>query len=142
MRSIVNRIYEADLAFRAPGSVAVTAGAVIGSPIKLDKMAAMRTGAQRNKLASQSYEIVVVVSALDRTTGDETYTFTVETGGASPAVKVAELTGITKAGQYVITIDAATIEALDATHTHIELNLAVAGTTPSITFAAWLAQGW
>ena len=134
-----NYIYDADNKFRAPGLAAVTTTSVVGV-LALDKLVNVRPSLYRGSLGAESYKVVITVTAIDRTTGDETYSFFVDTGTAgSPTVKVGELVGITKVGQYVIELDAATIEALDpANHAALELNVAIAGTTPSITFAAWL----
>lgn len=136
MRSEVNYIYDAEMDFRAPGSAAVTATTTFG-PLKLDKMTSGR-GMLKNKLGAEGYDVVIAVSALDTTTGDETYTFSVEVGAAgAAATKVGEVK-VTKKGQTVLKLDAHTIEKLDADRVDIELVATLAGTTPSITFAAWL----
>lgn len=136
MRGEVNRIYDAETAFRAPGSAAMTASGVVGT-VALDKLDTSM-GAQKNKLGAQEYEIVIVVSALDETTGDETYTFTAEVGATgAAATKVGEVV-VNETGQFIMKLDAQTIEHLDANREELELNLAVAGTTPSITFSSWV----
>lgn len=136
--SAVTRLYEKDLAFREPGSDAVTASGVIGA-LPLDKLDKVRPSDQRNKLGAQGYEIVIAVSALDLADADETYVFAAEVGAAgSAATKVGEV-AVNGTGQFILALDAATIEALDADREEIELNLTVGGTTPSITFTAWLA---
>lgn len=137
-RSEVNFIYDAANAFRAPALAPVTASGVIGTKA-LDKLVNVRPSSQRNKLGAESYKIVLVVESL--VTGGatpETYTFRVDSG-ASGATTVALATlAVTAAGQYVIELDAGTIEKLDPNHEVLELNLTVVGTGPSIRFAAWL----
>lgn len=136
-RSEVNKLYDAETAFRAPASVAITATAVIGE-LALDKMVATR-GDQKDKLGAQGYEVVLAVSALETGNGDEVYTFDVQVGAAGAAATVVGTLIVDAVGQFVIALDAATIEKLDADHEAIELNLTVAGVVaPSITFAAWL----
>lgn len=145
-RSEVSYTYDADTAFRAPGSAAVTATGEIGT-LDLDKMVNARSGDQKNKLGAEFYDVVIVVEASDDGDGDETYTFDVEvTGdGGSPAATAGALAvpaGVV--GQYVIKLDGHTLEKLSpASNGRVELalNLTVAGTTPSITFSAWLAYG-
>ena len=137
-RSEVNKIYDAATALRVPGSAAVTTSAVIGT-FALDKMVNVRPSSQRNKLGAEEYEIVVVVSAVDRTTGDEVYTFTAKTGpSGSPTVVVGTM-AVNKTGQHILCLDAHTIERMDPAHAVLELSLAVAGTTPVISFCAWIA---
>ncbi len=136
-RSAINYIYDDDTAFRAPGSVAVTANAATVLPLdKLDKS----RGDQLNKLGAQAYAVVIAISAL--TTVDETYVFTLNVGdtGAGGTTAVGAVT-VTGTGQWVVLLDAETIEKLDADHAEIELDLVVAGSNPSITFAAWLYLG-
>lgn len=135
-RSEVNYIYDAASSFRAPGLAALTASAVVGV-LPLDKLVNVRPSSQRNTLGAQGYTIAIVVEFLDFVAADETYSFSVQTGGATPAVVVATL-AVTTVGQYVIKLDSATIEKLDIVHENIELNLVAAGTTPSIRFAAWM----
>lgn len=137
-RSEVNYIYDAANAFRAPALAAVTASGVIGTK-SLDKLVNVRPSSQRNKLGAEGYKIVVVVESL--VTGGatpETYTFRVDTGAAGATTTAIATLVVNAAGQYVISLDAATIERLDANHEVLELNLTVAGTGPSIRFAAWL----
>lgn len=139
-RSEVNYIYDAETAFRAPGSAAVEAAGAIGA-VALDKMDKVRPGDRRNQLGAQGYKLVIVVESV-ATPGAEEYKFSVEVGATGAAATVvAGPLNLTATGQYVIELDAATIEKLDADHEEIELNLAFADTpttNESITFSAWL----
>jgi len=138
--STVTKIYESDLAFRAPGLAAVTATASVGT-LALDKLDKVRPSDQRNKLGAEAYEIVIAVSAIDLSDDDETYVFTAEVGATgAAATKVGEIT-VVGTGQYILKLDAQSIENVDTDLEEIELVLTVGGTTPSITFASWLAYG-
>ena len=140
-RSEVSYTYDADTDFRAPGSVAVTATGEIGV-LALDKMVNARDGDQKNKLGAEVYDVVIVVEALDDADADETYTFDVEVqavGGGSPVT--AGALAVVGTGQYVIKLDGHSLEKLSADRGELALNVTIAGTTPSITFSAWLAYG-
>jgi len=140
-RSEVSYIYEADTAFRAPGSVAVTATAEVGT-FALDKMVNARDGDQKNKLGAEYYDVVIVVEALDTADADETYTFDVEVQAAGGGNAVtAGAVAVVGSGQYVIKLDGHTLEKLSADREELALNVTVAGTTPSVTFSAWVAYG-
>ena len=140
MRSEVNHIYDAATAIRAPGSAAVTAAGTIGT-FALDKLVNVRPGSQRNKLGAESYKLVIVVESA-ATPGAEEYNFSVEVGATgSASTVVAGPLNLTAAGQYVIELDAATLEKLDADHAELELVLgfiAIPTAAESITFAAWI----
>lgn len=139
MRSEVNYIYEDDLAFRAPGSAAVTATGSIGE-VALDKMVNAREGDQKNLLGAEGYAVVIVVEALDQVDTDETYEFSAVVGptGLGSSVTVGA-TAVVSTGQYVLKLDAASLEKLSSDREALGLTLTVGGTTPSITFSAWLA---
>lgn len=140
-RSEVSYTYDADLAFRTPGSAAVTATASVGE-IALDKLVNAREGDQKNKLGAEMYDIVIAISALDTADADETYQFDAVVGpaGLAGAVTAGSVSAVGD-GQYVIKLDGHTLEKLSADRESIGLNLTVGGTTPSVTFSAWLALG-
>lgn len=138
-RSAVNYIYEADMSFRAPELAAVTASGEIGT-LALDKMVNVRSGDTKNRLGAEGYDVVIVVSDADFGNADETYAFDVEvqaTGGGNAAT--AGSLSVVGAGQYVLKLDAGTLELLSADREELALNLTVGGTTPSVTFSAWIA---
>lgn len=88
-----------------------------------------------------AFKAVIDVTAIDRTTGDETYVFSVEADtavGFSTPVAVATLPAITAAGQYEIPLSAALIEQHEAGATHLRLKATIGGTTPSLTYGARL----
>lgn len=144
-RSEVSYTYDADTAFRAPGSVAVTATGEIGV-VALDKMVNAREGDQKNKLGAEYYDIVIAVETSAAAGADEVYTFDVEvqgTAGANAVQAGAVATPRGVPGQYVIKLDGHTLEKLSGTADRVELalNLTVAGVAPSVSFSAWLAYG-
>lgn len=131
-RSEVNYIYDAAAAFRAPGLAALTADATVGT-FALDKLVNVRPSSQRGKLGAEGYKVVIVVESAETSATDEVYTFNAVVDGAA----VGSLT-VTGTGQYVLALDAASIEKASATHVTLSLNLDVTGLAPSIKFSAWV----
>ena len=90
----------------------------------------------------QEYKCVLNVSALDVADTDETYTFKVQvsTDDATyaDAGNVVALDQNSVAGRYEILLSGGLVELADATSIYARINLVVAGTTPSITWAAHL----
>lgn len=96
-----------------------------------------------NEVPAGEIEVGVAVKSVDRTTGDETYVFTLEVGNsvfASPVV-VATSATVTEAGAFKLCFDAKVVEALGAAYTHIRIKATLAGTTPVCTYGAWLISG-
>ncbi len=91
----------------------------------------------------QTATIVIRVTAIDRTTGDEAYAIQAQVdndqafGGADFTV-VGEI-DLVSTGVFTIVLDGPTIKALRSNAKFIRLALVAAGTTPSITYEAWLA---
>lgn len=145
-RSEVSYTYDADTAFRAPGSAAVTATGEIGT-FTLDKMVNARSGDQKNKLGAEFYDVVIAVETSAAGGADEVYTFDVEITGGSQSLNAATAGALAVPrgvpGQYVIKLDGHTLEKLSGAADRVELalNLTVAGVAPSITFSAWVAYG-
>lgn len=83
----------------------------------------------------------VHVSAADFTNADEVYDIYLEVDTSSAfasAVEVARLKSVPGAGYYQLHVASQLIEALEAGATHIRARLDVTGTTPSITYGAWM----
>lgn len=136
--SEVTYIYDAATKFRAPGLAALTASAVIGT-LPLDKMTAQRPNSQRNKLGAEEYDIVIVVNSIDKTSGDEVYTFVAKVGAVgSETTPVGQIT-VSSTGQYVLSLDSKTVARQDAVHASIALELVASGVTPAVAFTSWLA---
>lgn len=136
-RSEVNTIYDAATAFRAPGSAALTAATEVGT-VSLDVLEKVRPSSQRGKLGAQGYKVAIVVEAASFAGADEVYTLIGKVGAdAGAATEVGSLS-VAGAGQYILSLDAQTIENLTEDRAALHLELAVAGVAPSITFSAWL----
>ena len=147
-RSNVNYLFDADTAFVQAGTgQVITASGNFTSRVNLDKMVNARAdGELRNKLGAEGYAIVIAISSAKVSVGDEAYSFVVQATDAAGgnAVDVGNLTipaGAAVAGQWVVHVDADTVERLGAPN-NVQLNVAavVVGTAPSATVAAaWMA---
>lgn len=85
--------------------------------------------------------ISVHVSSADFTTLDEVYDLYVEVDtavGFPSAKEVARLKSIPGANYYELVVPTRLVEVLEPGATHIRLRLDVAGTTPIITYGAWM----
>jgi hypothetical protein len=88
--------------------------------------------------------VSIYVSALDRADVDETYTFIVEVdtqlafGGTPTEVGRIGPTGVTSTGYYRVIVDSKMIEKLCPGATHIRIKCTKAGTSPSVTYGAWM----
>ena len=148
-RSAINYNFEANMAFVQAGTgQTVTANGNLTNRVALDKMVNARADSElHNKLGAEGYAIVIAVSAVKVSAADETYQFTVQGTDAAGgnAITVADVTipaGAAVPGQYVLKVDAATLDQLANNVSDVELNVAVTvgGTAPSITVAAaWVA---
>lgn len=91
-------------------------------------------------LADQTFAIVINVTAVDHTTGDETYKLDLvaSSNGFTAKTVVGTIGAIPATGQYVILIDADTMAQVVAGVTAIRIEGTLAGTTPSIAAFAWM----
>lgn len=88
----------------------------------------------------QTLAVNILVKSIDRTTGDETYTFTVEvsaTSGGTYTV-VGTLAGVTAVGVYTILLDVDTVKKLLPTAAFVRINATLGGTTPILDYDAYL----
>lgn len=104
-----------------------------GTPLVLDLLTGYWT---TGELADQTLAVVANVTALDKTTGDETYVLNVATNNN---VIVGTAT-VKSTGQYVILLDMGTVKKADPTVTSLRLDIDVSGTTPIINFHSWIAN--
>lgn len=95
------------------------------------------------------FEVAVSVSAIDNTTGDETYTIDIvvdDTSNMSDTPRVvASLPLVTKqTGFYRMFVDSKNIPKLDTdtsgTDKWLAIKATLGGTTPSITYSAWMSR--
>lgn len=91
------------------------------------------------ELADTTFPVVVNVEALDKTTGDETYTLELEFGpaGFGSSIKPQKLV-VAAPGQYVFLVDIDTLKAVKNDIAAFRLVGTLAGTTPSITLHAFI----
>lgn len=89
------------------------------------------------------FKVVFAVKAMDDADGDETYRLTVETdsvvGFTDSPVEVGALT-VTEPGTYEVPLSGAYIAAADADATALRVGVEIAGTSPSITYGAFIAS--
>lgn len=93
--------------------------------------------------------VEVFITACDRTTGDETYVLTLQvddtSGMSDTPVTVATLTLLnTYTGVYHLYFDSKNIPGVDTdssgTDKWLAIKATLGGTTPSITYGAWIAK--
>lgn len=122
---------------RAPTDAAITASAATAA-LSLDALvdAYWDNGA----LAHAGIGVQVVVTDADFADADETYTISVEVANdevfTSPQV-VAQLSISAAQDARLVLLDADELQQAYGA-THIRLNAALAGTTPSLTYHAWM----
>ncbi len=124
------------ITFRDAAAAALTADANTNA-ITLDALAGYWNTS--NELADSTFAVVINVSTLDETTGDETYRIDLVAGpdGFASSVVVGTVT-VTEVGQHVILVDVDTIRKSKADAAALRLAVDVAGTTPIIDFVAFI----
>jgi hypothetical protein len=126
------------------GSAAITTSAYAsdGDPLSLDVMNAYWNGTN-GEVGEKLFAIVCEVTATDGGDNDETYTLELHTGSddsMSNAVVQASKTvarGVT--GQFVFYVDPRELRQNDADAAFVDVDVNVAGTTPSITALVYAA---
>lgn len=93
------------------------------------------------------FKVVFNVTAVDRTTGDEAYTLALvvdDTADMSDNPSVIASLAITTAGVYTMFVDSKNIPQIDpdtsGTDKWIAARATLGGTTPIITYGAWIAR--
>lgn len=141
MESKIRHQYDADLALRAPGGVAVTADTTTPA-IDIYRITKGR-GDVQGRYGIGSFDVVVFFTGLDTTTGDETYALKVETVDAAGANAVEHASVPVSAANLgeplVLAFHPASLKLKDADASAIRLTLDVGGTTPSANFWAFVA---
>ncbi|USM11593.1 minor capsid [Citromicrobium phage vB_CbaS-RXM] len=125
--------------FRARTAAALTANGN-SNTVNLDKLDGYWN--TDGELADETLAVIVNVTALDTADGDETYSLALQpldgAGAALTGVSLGTLP-IKGIGQYVLLVDAATVKQCGDLSA-LRIAATVAGTTPSITFHAWMSQ--
>lgn len=143
MKSRMKWIYDAAAAvlFRAAGSAAVTATGQ-SAALSLDTLSAAYW--DNNEIPNRELEIAVAVTASDATNNDETYVVSAEVATDSAFTTPFEVGKVTvprgTVGGFTIVVDMDAVQNLGAMK-YIRVKHTLAGTTPSLTYAAWMAQG-
>ena len=93
----------------------------------------------------EEYKAVINVTAMDFTTGDESYVFDISVSDlvGGTFTKIAQLPDIgsaTGTGTYEIPLSGQLAAQLDADSDWIRIGCTLAGTTPSITYGAYLTK--
>jgi hypothetical protein len=100
-----------------------------------------------NEIPHGVMEIGIIVTALDRGTGDETYVLSLQVDDtanhADTPITVHSIT-VGAVGFYRLFLDSKSIPTLDSdssgTDKWLAIKVTLAGTTPSITYGAWIAR--
>ncbi len=126
-----NRVYnfDAEMQLKDAGAVTATAAAQVGGSDKIQDLGAARFEGT----------VVVDASAIDATTGDETYDVTIEgSNSATFASGVVELASqkVAETGRHEIFF---TNQKADTTYRYLRAKHVLGGTTPSINYTAWVA---
>ena len=142
MKSTLKWIYDAhsSVLFRATGQAALTATGTVGPlALAVQNLAYWDNGEQANR----ELTIAVNVESCDASSNDETYALTAEVSGDSfvTAYEVAHIViPRGKTGAYTLIVDMDDVQKY-GTMTQIRLKATLGGTTPSLAFCAWMAEG-
>lgn len=91
------------------------------------------------ELADSTFAVVINVSSVDSTTGDETYVLNLVASGDGFTTSTAVGTvTVVEAGQHVILVDIDTIRKSVPDALDLRIDVDVAGTTPKINFTAFI----
>lgn len=100
-----------------------------------------------NQIPYGTFTVAIHVTAIDRTTGDETYTLALlvdDTSNLSDSPVTVASISISQVGYYTLVVDSKNIPLLDpdtsGTDKWLAIRATLGGTTPSITYGAWLAK--
>lgn len=142
MESIVRHAYDAALKLQAPGTAAITATAAT-SQVDIQKITKSVRGALNGRFGEGSFDVVFHTTALDHTTGDETYSVAFQTydlNGANGVTHETRLLTIADLGlTYNWKFDVKTLGLEDPNAVFFGLNITLAGTTPILQYWAFVA---
>lgn len=128
---------EASVTLRATAAAAITATTAETGKTLNNGEAFWNTGIT----PYQTLAVNLLVKSIDRTTGDETYTLSVEVSNlvGGTYTEVARITGLTAVGAYTLLLDVDTVKKLVPTAAFIRINATLGGTTPILDYDAYLA---
>lgn len=142
MESKIKHSYDALLALRAPGSIAVTATGATPS-IDLNKILHSPYNALLNRFGTGAFDLVVFVSALDTTSGTETYSLefqTTDVADANPTTQESlTLTAAMVGVPLVFGFHPDTLQAVHPAADNFRVHYTLGGATPSLTFWAFMS---
>lgn len=140
MKSKVKHIYDAasEANFRSRTAAAVTA---TGQSAGIDLNALNLAYWDNGEIPARELDVAIVVTAVDFTSADETYTISVEVATDSAFTSPVQVaaTSVLGIGAYTLCVDMDSVRTLGA-HKYMRVKHTVGGTTPSITYTAWLAE--
>lgn len=90
-----------------------------------------------------TFAVAINVEAFDVANADETYVFSVvgQDSAGSNDVTLATLGAIAETGEHLVLIDAETaVKLAGASTKKLKLTATLAGTTPSLTYSAWVTR--
>jgi hypothetical protein len=136
-------IFDAALMLRDPAAAAINATtAETGILMKeLGTLGGADLGLN-GKTSSLAFMAIINVSAHDRTTGDETATFTIEactSAAGAGAVTVGTTAALTAVGKVEIPLSLESIREKLSTATYLRVKATLAGTTPITSYGCYLA---
>jgi hypothetical protein len=122
------RPYDAALVLRGPSAGAVTSTTA-------------ETGIALEVLKAGPFKAVFTVTAADDTTGDETYALSIETDADTDFGSPTEIISlpVTEPGVYEWPLSSELIGQFDTSAAAIRVKATLGGTTPSITYGAYLS---
>lgn len=140
MESKVKYTYDDALKLKAIGSAAITVTETTAK-VGFDRIANGR-GDIAGRYGVGSFDVVVHVTALDHTTGDETYSLaftSYDANGANPVTQETILFTIADIGTTkVFKFDTATLQQWDTDGAQLGIVVTLAGTTPILQYWAFI----
>lgn len=144
MESAVKHAYDDSLKIKAIGSSAITATAAAENQIDLYRLTGGR-GDLQNRYGLGEFDVVVHITNLDHTTGDETYVLTFETydadGSSNETVQESVTLTTANIGQtLVFSFHPNTMQKFHATAAKFGIKATLGGTTPSLQYWAFASS--
>lgn len=139
-------LYDADSSVTLRSSTSAITSTTTDTAISLNELdtAYWHDG---NEIPYGLIEVAVAVTAIDVSSGDETYTIELlvdDTSNMSDTPRVVSTRAIRSTGFYTMYIESKDIPLLDSdtsgTDKWMAIRATLAGTTPSLTYTAWLSK--